>query len=189
VRWQTAPIHANLYYRDPVPWDAITAIGAVLGGLALPIAFIQLGAQRQDQLRAQVNMIGAWTGKLGQRPIEADEREWVIRIVIRNSSDLPVYVDEAFVSIQQLGPDGEYMPSTTGMGYKPRTIAPGDTWTAEDGYRPGGVSPDDKAPQVSITRVIITDAAGRQWEVRPYKAGPPRRVRWLRRWLRQHEVL
>jgi hypothetical protein len=40
-------------YRDPVQWtDWATAIGALLGGLALPLAFVQLGALRQDRLRA-----------------------------------------------------------------------------------------------------------------------------------------
>lgn len=46
----------------------ITAAGAFLGGLALPIAFLQLGAQRQDRLRAQVGKIGASAGpKCGGR--------------------------------------------------------------------------------------------------------------------------
>jgi hypothetical protein len=40
-------------YGDRVIWwVAITAIGTVLAGLALPLAFIQLGALRQDRLRA-----------------------------------------------------------------------------------------------------------------------------------------
>lgn len=45
-----------------VSWAAVTGIGAVLAGLALPLAFIQLGALRQDRLRAQVSRVGAWTG-------------------------------------------------------------------------------------------------------------------------------
>lgn len=34
--------------------DIVTAIGAVLAGLALPLAFIQLGALRQDRPRARM---------------------------------------------------------------------------------------------------------------------------------------
>ena len=44
----------------------LTAAGALLGGLALPIAFIQLGAQRRDVLRAQVDKVGAWHEHLEQ---------------------------------------------------------------------------------------------------------------------------
>jgi hypothetical protein len=32
-----------------VDWAAIEAVGTVLAGLALPLAFIQLGALRQDR--------------------------------------------------------------------------------------------------------------------------------------------
>jgi hypothetical protein len=45
-----------------VNWAAVTAIGTVLAGLALPLAFVRLGALRQDRLRAQVSKVGAWTG-------------------------------------------------------------------------------------------------------------------------------
>jgi anti-sigma factor RsiW len=33
----------QLHYGDPASWAAITAIGTVLAGLALPLAFFQLG--------------------------------------------------------------------------------------------------------------------------------------------------
>ena len=49
------------YYVDHVHWATIiTSTGALLGGLAIVIAFIQLGGQRQDRLRAQVSKIGPW---------------------------------------------------------------------------------------------------------------------------------
>lgn len=54
---------AKLHYVHHVDWTAtVTAIGTLLGGLALPLAFIQLAALRQDRLRAQINKVGAWGG-------------------------------------------------------------------------------------------------------------------------------
>lgn len=54
----------QLRYRYPVIWwVAITAIGTVLAGLALPLAFIQLGALRQDRLRGQISKVGVWVGE------------------------------------------------------------------------------------------------------------------------------
>jgi hypothetical protein len=43
----------KLNYGDPVHWATIiTSTGALFGGLAIIIAFIQLGGQREDRLRA-----------------------------------------------------------------------------------------------------------------------------------------
>ena len=49
---------------------------------------------------------------------------------------------------------------------------------------------EPQPPMVSVVRVVVTDAAGRQWEIRPYRTGPPRRVRWWlrRRWEREGNV-
>lgn len=76
-----------------MPWAAITAIGTVLAGLALPLAFVQLGALRQDRLRAQVSKVGIWLGDIP--PLEPDTQAWNITILIRNSSELPVIVQTA----------------------------------------------------------------------------------------------
>ena len=52
----------SLYYGDHVHWATIvTSTGALLGGLAIVIAFVQLGSQREDRLRAQISKIGVWT--------------------------------------------------------------------------------------------------------------------------------
>ena len=34
----------------------------------------------------------------------------------------------------------------------------------------------------TILSLTVTDAGGRQWEMRPYRGGLPRRVTWWRRW-------
>jgi hypothetical protein len=67
--------------------DIVTAIGTVLAGLALPLAFIQLGALRQARLRAQVSKAGAWTGMPEQTGEEPGL--WTIPVLIRNGSELP----------------------------------------------------------------------------------------------------
>ena len=52
----------SLHYGDHMHWATIiTSTGALLGGLAIVIAFVQLGSQREDRLRAQISKIGVWT--------------------------------------------------------------------------------------------------------------------------------
>jgi len=52
----------RLHYGDYIHWATIiTSTGALLGGLAIVIALIQLGNQREDRLRAQISKIGVWT--------------------------------------------------------------------------------------------------------------------------------
>jgi hypothetical protein len=187
-----------------VEWaTTITAAGAFLGGLALPIAFLQLGAQRQDRLRAQVGKIGAWAGPPSRSPGESGPVEWAVQVFIRNSSELPVVVDAADLSVRPwgfelalAGEDAAALYAVKKLGdsrvvpFAPGTIAPGETWSVFQGYQPEAVYDQPQPPMVAISRVVVTDAAGRQWEIRPYKARPPRRVRWWlrRRWRRRGDL-
>jgi hypothetical protein len=183
-----------------VPWDAISAIGSIFGGLAIVLAFIQLGALRQDRLRAQVSKIGAWADTPETPHNKPIGGEWAFTINVRNSSELPAAIDSAELSIRSLlYVPGPARPEGSGKAdyytekrlgdphvryFAPGTIAPGDTWTELHAYRPDRrydlnlIMP----PKVSVSRVVITDAAGHQWEIRSAKAGPPRRVLWWRRW-------
>jgi hypothetical protein len=179
-----------------VNWAAITAIGTVLAGLALPIAFIQLGALRQDRLRAQVSKVSAWTGA----PEQAGEERgsWTVPVLIRNSSELPVRVDTVDLAVQAWGyervlavPEGTtevdyYMEKRLGESGKtyiaPGTIAPGDIWSTDWAYEPEVIFDQPQPPKASVIRAVITDAAGHQWEMRTSRAGPARRVRRWRRW-------
>ena len=62
----------SLYYGDHVHWvTIITSTGA----LAIVIAFIQLGNQREDRLRAQIGKIGVWTQADDLRTAP-DQPEW-----------------------------------------------------------------------------------------------------------------
>jgi hypothetical protein len=98
---QTTPGATHLYYGDPVPWDAITAIGTVLGGLAIVLAFVQLGSQRRDGLRAQISLIGAWY-HLEDARTAPDQPAWNIKLFIRNASQLPVDVTFAELVLRPL---------------------------------------------------------------------------------------
>jgi hypothetical protein len=180
--------------------DIVTTIGTVLAGLALPLAFFQLGVLRQDRLRAQVSKVGIWTGASDQA---GEERgSWTVPVFIRNGSELPVRVDTVDLAAQAWGyervlaaPEGTtevdyYMDRRVGESGKtyiaPGTIAPGDAWSTDWASEPEIIF-DQLQPKASITRVVITDAAGYQWEVRSGKVGPARRVRrWQRWWWNYH---
>lgn len=200
----------------------LTAFGALLGGLALPIAFIQLGAQRRDALRGQADKVGAWhqapervfkpgddlSYLLEDRPIPAPEPppgppQWRLTVFVRNSSELPVLVPTLDLSVRpwgyehlaQEGAPGSYsaakrLGQAKPVYISPGTIAPGQTWSDEITYTEPSTYDEPQPPMVSVARVVVTDAAGRQWEIRPYRTGPPRRVRWWlrKRWERQGNV-
>jgi hypothetical protein len=57
----------------------------------------------------------------------------------------------------------------------PRTIPPGREWHGEQKYIPDGHFDTVMRPRISIIRLAITDAAGRQWDMRPYRGRPPPR--------------
>ena len=177
-------------------WAAVTAIGTVLAGLALPLAFVQLGALRQDRLRGQVSKVGAWTGapeQTGEEPVG-----WTIPVLIRNGSELPIGVNSVDLVVRPWGYDRElalpegtvevdyYMNKRFGKSGRtyiaPGTIAPGETWSTGWAYEPEAVFDQPEPPMATVSRVVMTDAAGYQWEMRAGKAGPARRVREWRRW-------
>ena len=196
------PRTGQFHYGDPVVWTVITAIGTAFAGLALPLAFIQLGGLRQDRLRGQVAKVGAWTGTPAQDDEEA--RSWSVQVFVRNGSELPVRIDALDLTLRPGGyervlaaPEGTtevdyYADKRFGDSAKvdmapPGTIAPGDTWTVWQGCGAGARFDRPQPPKASITRVVITDAAGYQWEVRSDRAGPARRVRqWQRWWWKRH---
>jgi hypothetical protein len=175
--------------------DIVTALGTVLAGLALPLAFVQLGALRRDQLREQVSKVGAWTGMAVQ---VGDGPRWKIPVHIRNGSELPVQVDAVDLAVRPWGyervlaaPEGTsemdyYMDKRFATlertSFVPGTIAPGETWSTDRAYYPLAVFDQPQPPIASITDVVVTDAAGYQWEIRSGRAGPARRVQRWRRW-------
>jgi hypothetical protein len=81
--------------------DIVTAIRTVLAGLAPQLAFIQLGALRQDRLRGQVSKVGAWVDTVEQQNEETGS--WTIPVLIRNGSELPVKVDNLDLTIRAWG--------------------------------------------------------------------------------------
>jgi hypothetical protein len=117
-------------------------MGTVLAGLEFPLAFVELGALRQDRLPAQVSKVGVWTGRPWKPLKEMDS--WQAPVYIRNGSELPVRVDTADVTVQPWGYDrvlgapegtsevGCYMDKKFSDGEEiplaPGTIAPEETW-------------------------------------------------------------
>ena len=125
---------------------AITAVGALLGGLALPLAFVQLGALRQDRLRAQVAKIGAWAKTQGwatapeQPATEPGPVEWAVQPFIRNSSELPVTADTTELSVRPWGYNlvpsgagGERVPGQqAARGHRCSSLRPGNNRARRD---------------------------------------------------------
>ncbi len=159
----------------------ITSTGALLGGLAIVIAFIQLGNQREDRLRAQVSKIGVWTQADDMR-MAPDQPEWQITLFIQNASELPVEVHVAELAIDTLGyqnvlarvggePPQLYASKRTGpvkpAYFFPGTVPPGRKWHGEQKYAPDGDFSTVQRPRIGIIQLAITDAAGRQWDMRP----------------------
>jgi hypothetical protein len=179
----------------------MTAVGTVLAGLALPLAFVQLGALRQDRLRGQVSKVGAWTGAPTQDDQEA--RSWSVQVFVRNGGELPVRIDALELSLRPWGykrvltaPEGTgevdyYMDKRFGDSTRaylaPGPIGPGATWSVWHGCDAGASIDEPQPPRASVARVVITDAAGYQWEIRSDRAGPALRVRrWRRWWWKRH---
>jgi hypothetical protein len=137
-----------------VNWAAISAIGSVLSGLAILLAFLQLGAQRQDRLRQQVGKIGVWEGDTVKAHETPEGRHWTIPVFIRNSSELPVLVNKAAVHCYE----------TVGARVRGRTVS------IELGNIPPGLTSQHDVDYVAdnatatvkgwVTRVDIFDGAG-----------------------------
>jgi hypothetical protein len=185
---------ARVYYGGRVHWATIiTSAGALLGGLAI-VLFIQLGAQRQDRLRAQVNQIGRWAETADVRT-DPDQPEWRISLFIRNSSELPLEALAAILRVQERGydedavhqfPDGVplsvFVKKKTGSSqdhaFRPGTIPPGITWEQSIRFRLRSADTFDvpEEPKVTIIALYVTDAAGHKWDLSTRRAGPPRRI-------------
>jgi len=149
-----------------------------------------------------VSKVGAW---VGEPDLEDEETlTWGIPVAVRNGSELPVQVDAVNAAIRRWGYDDVLAApeGTTKVDYyaekrfgardeahlAPGTVAPGETVIVRHSYQAGAAF--DQSPMVSVTRVVITDAAGYQWEMRSGRAGPARRVRqWRRWWWKRHGSL
>lgn len=121
---------------------------------------------------------------------------------IRNGSELPARVDAVDLAIRPWGyervlaaPEGTsdveyYMNQRFGNSDQghiaPGTIAPGDIWSFELAYEPEVVFDSPQPPMASVARVVVTDAAGYQWDIRSARAGPARRIQRWRRWWWKH---
>src|ERR1700719_3133834 len=95
-------------------WAAVTAIGTVLAGLALPLAFIQIGALRRDRLRTQISKVGVW---IDMQWTKSEIPELQARLLIRTASELPVEIKRVELDI-----DGKPR-----MVVSRGTVAPGRT--------------------------------------------------------------
>lgn len=192
-----------------VDWAAITAVGTVLAGLALPLAFVQLDAQRRERLRAQVGKVGAWTRisaefadgesrPATQRTIDGPQPvSWKVNLVVRNSSELPVVIHGVDLHVTPQGlnffspeeeargngliSSGDIISLSTFNGV---IIEPESIHEREALDLRASDFPSDRPwpPKTSVDLILVTDAAGQFWQMRPTKGRPPRRVfRWSRK--------
>ena len=143
-------------------WAAVTAIGTVLAGLALPLAFIQIGALRRDRLRAQISKVGVW---VDMQWTKSETPELQARLLIHNASELPVEIKRVELDI-----DGRPR-----MVVSRRTVAPGRTLKY-------GISAGD-ASRVTLGVVNLIDAAGHLWDMRPVRGGLPQLIQSRSWWL------
>jgi hypothetical protein len=174
-----------------VPWATIiTSTGALLGGLAIVLAFVQLGAQHEDRLRAQVSKVSIWTQTDDTRT--SDERTWPITLFIRNTSELPVEVHKVVLAVgmwQYTWPHDppnplvgrrEHPGGTEFQRFYPGTVPPEHTSQYEGEFKAGPFHLPVQL-RIRVVHVAITDAAGRHWNMRPSWGGLPRRVPQRRR--------
>jgi hypothetical protein len=62
------------------------------------------------------------------------------------------------------------------------TIEPESTQEDDDEYWPNASFDNPQPPRVSINQIVVSDAAGRLWDIRPSKAKLPKRVHcWKRK--------
>lgn len=132
-------------------------------------------------------------------PMEENPAFWTVPVLVRNGNELPVRVDAMDVAVQPWGyrhvlaaeegaGEAEYyadkkLGNRNQVGFAPGTIAPGETRSMEYAC-PLGAFDRPQPPMASVARVVVTDAAGYQWEweMRSDRAGPARRVQRWRRW-------
>lgn len=84
----------------PAWLEGAADVDTVAAGLALPLAFVQLGALRRDRLRRQVDRVAPWVAQ--PRRLDkgaADEFWWSLPLRVRNSSELPVVVNSVEVEV------------------------------------------------------------------------------------------
>jgi hypothetical protein len=173
----------------PTWLESAADIGQVVAGLALPLAFVELAGLRRDRLRGQVDKVAPWPEtpeRLEQLDRYPDEVRWSVPVRVRvlNGSELPVFVNGVDVTVSGWG--DSYAAGLTGKkmlaGLQPGVIAPGATWAWNLEYFEPVPKKVLTPPYVAITRVIVTDATGRQWKICPVQAGRAQRVhRWERR--------
>ena len=91
-------------------------VGTVAAGLALPLAFFQLGGLRRDRLRGQVERVAPWA----EPPRRLQETRagvwWSVSVFVRNGSELPVFVDSVGVDVRLGGTTRCQAPPDTGAG-------------------------------------------------------------------------
>ena len=144
--------------------------------------------------------MGAWVEKSYE--VGRESGVWNIPLKIRNGSELPVRVDTVDVAVRPWGYERvsaaeegsseprEYADKRLGnweqLYFAPGTVAPGDTWDMAHSYVPKVALDEPQPPMAVVTRVVITDAAGYQWDMRSGRAGPARRVQRWRSWRKRH---
>jgi hypothetical protein len=169
----------------------LTAVGSLGAGLALPLAFVQLAGLRRDRLQGQVDRVAAWPEAPSLQDRVEDVLVWSVPLRVRNSSELPVFVDSVDFDVRTFGYDtvlaapegdpaaaGRYAKKVLGdperMQMQPGVIAPGAIWGEALEYHQVLATERTEGPRVAIVQIVVTDAAGRRWR-RPAR-GRTRRV-------------
>lgn len=133
-------------------------------------------------MRTQVSKVGAWAGE--PEPTGETTSSWSIPVYVPNGSELPVWADTVGIDVQpgmfitaaSPAPSELVREAAAGAvhirGGRASTslgaVAPAETRNKQFIYDLGV---DMLRPAAYVRRVVITDAAGYQWETRVDKPG------------------
>lgn len=168
-------------------------VPAWLGAGSLLLAFKIFLNDRTKSKRDQIEKVGIWTTVVraaSRVPEHPDLMQLDVRYLVKNASTLPVYLaglhwrSEVFQRNSSSNYVVHHDHSQSRNLSWPTPIGPDETWTSPGYVRAIWIASLDReeefpiALNLSVTRALLVDAAGRKWICYPGKSRA-RPVRWF----------